>query len=181
MNNTRKIQKLIKNINMIFKKGYMPSREKETYSELHAKSVNCFGHACFNLSNSDLEKMDSSMPELKDFFRNFGCGMSNYFKVAQERIREVGLRIQRSSIVEKIEKNQWKIAYYTMYDEFKGSDVHFMIQGKDGKWASKLGASSSVEVYDKLPKSFKNDYSLVGVYKITNPYLENNKEEEMEM
>lgn len=180
MENKRKIQALIKKINMIYKKGYLPEREAKKYSLLYTKAVNCFGHACFNLSNKDLKTMDPDL--LNELFRNFGgCGFTNYFKVAQERIRQVGLKIETSSVSEHIEKNQWKIAYYIMHDEFKGNDIHFMIQTKSGKWTSKLGSSSKIEVLDKLPKNYKKDYSLMGVYKITNPYVKLDKEKDMEM
>ena len=59
MQNTPKRQAIIKKLNMIYKKGYMPEREKETYSDLTTKVVNCFGHACFNLSNKELENLDN--------------------------------------------------------------------------------------------------------------------------
>lgn len=180
-NNSKNIEILIKKINVIYKKGYMPAREKENYGELYAKSVNCFGHACFNLSNEDLKKIDEYMPELREFFRSFNCGIGNYFKEARNRIKKVGLNIESSSSAEKIAKNQWKIAYYQMYDEFFGSDVHFIIQGKDGKWYSKIGSNEEVEVFNRLPKVFNKKYDLMGVYKITNPYVKLEKEQELEM
>ena len=72
-----------------------------------------------------------------------------------------------------------------MDDEFYGRDVHFMIQTKSGKWTCKCGRCSVVEVYDKLPENYHENYSLVGIYKITNPYVEvankNAKEDELEM
>ena len=182
MDNTKRFKGLIKKINMIYKKGYMPAREKEKYSELHAKSVNCFGHACFNLSNDDLKQMDKYMPELKYFFRNFNsCGIRNYFSEAQNRIENVGLKIERSSLSEHVQKNQWKIAYYLMHDEFLGNDVHFMLQDRNGKWYSKTGSNAEIEVFNTLPKVFNKNYSLMGVYKITNPYIKLENEEDMEM
>ncbi len=181
MENTRKTQALIKKLNMIYKKGYLPAREKSRYSELHANAVNCFGHACFNLSNNDLKKLEPYLDELKLFFRNFGSrGIRNYFNEAAERINKVGLKIERSSLSEQIQKNQWKIAYYLMHDEFIGNDVHFMIQGKNGKWTSKLGSTKTIQVFDKLPETYNDNYSLMGIYKITNPYVKL-KEEDMEM
>ena len=182
MKNTEKRQAIIKKLNMIYKKGYMPAREKEKYSELHAEAVNCFGHACFNLSNSNLDEFNCYIKDLKDFFRNFEViGIQNYFKEAKNRIKQVGLNIEQSSLKEPIKKNQWKIAYYVMYDIFKGSDIHFMIQGKDGKWISKAGKSQEIEVFDKLPNVFHKDYELCGVYKVTNPYVKLDNEENLEM
>ena len=181
MKNTRKTQAMIKKLNMIYKKGYLPARERKRYSELHAKAVNCFGHACFNLSNNDLKKLEPYLDELKDFFRNFdGCGLRNYLNEAETRIKKVGLKIESSSIDEHMQKNQWKIAYYIMNNASLGNDIHFMIQGKNGKWTSKAGSLPNIQVFDKLPKIYNDDYSLVGIYKITNPYAKL-KEEEMEM
>ena len=181
MEDTRKRQAIIKKLNKIYKKGYMPEREKEKYSELHAEVVNCFGHACFNLSNKILDEFALHQADLMDFFRNFnGFGIHNYFKESVNRIEKVGLKINVSSLKEPVKKNQWKIAYYVMNNIFSGSDLHFMIQAKDGKWYSKLGKNPGVEVFDKLPKVFHGKYKLSGIYKITNPYAKL-EEDNMEM
>ncbi len=181
MKNNAKREAIIKKLNMIYKKGYLPAREKERYSELHAEAVNCFGHSCFNLSNNDLDELNCYLQDLKDFFRKFEViGIQNYFKEAKKRIEQVGLKIEQSLLKESIKKNQWKIAYYIMNDIFSGSDLHFMIQAKDGKWYSKLGKNPGVEVFDKLPKVFHGKYELSGIYKITNPYIKL-EEENMEM
>ena len=182
MANIKKVDRMIKKLNMIYKRGYLPEREAKEYSLLYTRAVNCFGHACFNLSDSDLNELDPYMKELERFLRDFGnCGIGNYFKVAQERIRKVGLQIQESSLSEKIKDNQWKIAYYIMCDEFRGTDIHFMIQTKSGKWTCKRGLDSDVEVFDKLPANYDKDYSFAGVYKITNPYVKLDEEKDMEM
>lgn len=182
MKDTKKRQAIIKKLNMIYKKGYMPEREKEKYSELHAEVVNCFGHACFNLSNNDLDEFKCYFDELKDFFRKFEViGIQNYFKEAKNRIQQVGLKIEQSSLKEPIKKNQWKIAYYVMYDpSISSSDLHFMIQSQDGKWISKMGKHTELEVFNKLPNVFHRDYELCGIYKITNPYIKS-EEDNMEM
>ena len=182
MENAKKREALLKKLNTIYKKGYIPSRESSEYNQLYTKTINCFAHACFNLSNDDLQKLNPYKSELHDFFRNFGsCGVYNYFKVATEKMRQVGLSVQKSSLSESIQKNQWKIAYYIMNDEFSGTDIHFMIQGQDGKWTSKVGSTSKIEVYDKLPDYYHNDYSLIGIYKITNPYIKLDDQKEIEM
>ena len=173
MNSTRKMQVMIKKLNMIYKKGYMPEREKDRYATLYADIVNCFGHACFNLTNDSLRELDDYKDELIDFFRNFyGIGFANYFNEAKNRIRQVGLKIEQSSPSEKMQKNQWKIAYYVMHDEFSGNDLHFLIQERDGKWNGKLGTNPAVEVFDKLPKVYNDKYHLAGIYKITNPFID---------
>ena len=163
---------IVKKLNIIYKMGYLPSRGKTKYSLANERVVNCFGHACFNLNNSTLKQLDCSKDELKDFFRNFGGGnVRNFFEGAKEKLSQVGLICERSYVGEKLQKNQWKVAYYILNDEFRGRDLHFMIQEKNGCWTSKLGTSSNIEVYEELPQEFKNGYQLAGIYKITNPYV----------
>ena len=182
MENEKKIQATIKKLNMIYKKGYLPARETEEYSELHTGMVNCYGHACFNLSNEQLKELEPSKYDLRDFFRNFATrGARNIFSEVQNRIRQVGLKMERSSPNEKIQKNQWKIAYYIQNDIFAGNDLHFMIQTPNGKWTSKIGTNPTVEVFDKLPDVYHKNYSLSGVYKITNPYVKLENNDDMEM
>ena len=108
----------------------------------------------------------------------------NIFKEIKKRIAQVGLKIQDSSLSEKLDKNQWRIACFVQDDIFKGNDMHFMIQCGDGKWTSKIGKDSEIEVYDKLPKVYGSKYDryeLYGVYKITNPYIKLDNEKDMEM
>ena len=181
MKNIDRKEAIIKKIDKIYKKGYLPSRTKENYENLHTEMVNCFGHACFNLSNESLKKLYPCKDELFSFFRDFGsCGVRNYFNEVKDRITSVGLKIERSSITENIKNNQWKIAYFVMNDAFSGTDIHFMIQGNDGKWTSKVGKKPDLEVYDELPEVYHEKYDLMGVYIITNPYIKI-KDEEMEM
>ena len=185
MENSRKTEALIKKLNKIYKNGYVPSRESVNYI-LHTLTVNCFGHACFNLADEDLEKLAPYTSELKSFFQRFDAyGAKDYIKVASEKLNQVGLKMQKSSISDSIQKNQWKVACYMMCEEQFGggfrTDMHFIIQGKDGKWYSKMGKNSSVDVFDKLPKSISKSYTLQGVYKITNPYVKLDSEENMDM
>ena len=173
-------QGIIKKLNKIYKNGYMPSRGTKKYDQISTLAVNCFGHACFNLSNRSLKKLD--LQELIDFFRNFqSVGSCNFFKEAKNRIKQVGLQIEESSLSESIQKNQWKIAYYVENDIFSGNDLHFMIQGKDGKWIGKIGTNPKIEIYEKLPNIYREKYYLSGVYKITNPYIKLQEDKSFEM
>ena len=182
MENEVKRTGIIKKLNMIYKKGYMPSRGIKEYGKVFTPVVNCFGHACFNLSDELLNGLERDKNKLGKFFREFKTfGIQNLFREAKQRIRDVGLRIEESRVSEKLQKNQWKIALYTRSDEFLGNDLHFMIQTDDGKWTSKLGSSSDIEVFDRLPQDFHGTYDLYGVYKIKNPYLKVEKETEKEM
>ncbi len=178
-NSEKKRQAIIKKFNGIYKRGYVPSRNRQEYTYKTASMVNCFGHACFNLDNSELEELGDLKDALYDFLRKFSLKYGNYMDEASKRIREVGLKIEKSSIKEEINsKNQWKIAYYYLYDDFWGScDAHFMIQEKDGTWSSKLGSKQEVEIFEKLPKVFHDEYELVGIYKITNPYVTLDKDD----
>ena len=182
MDKEEKRQGIIKKLNKIYRNGYVPSRDMSQYCHKFTTVVNCFGHACFNLTDESLEEFSQNKAELKEFFRHFGgLGIYNIFREAKDRVRQVGLKIEECKIKDKMQKNQWKVACYVQNDEFSGSDLHFMIQTKDGKWTSKLGENPNVEVFDKLPKTFRENYELSGIYKITNPYVKLEDNEDMEM
>ena len=178
MSNEKRKEALIKKISKIYKRGYLPSRKQKEYSQLFTKPVNCFGHACFNLSDRDLKQLEDYIPELDDYFRQFGnCGVNNYFKIARDRIEQVGLQVEKSYLTEKLKFNQWRIAYYVYSgDEFYSSDLHFMIQGKNGVWYSKRGRRPEIEKLDELPEVYRDEYQLIGIYKITNPYAKPRKQ-----
>ena len=179
----KEFEGLIKEINNIYKRGYLPSRGKNEYTQKTASMVNCFGHAVFNLQNQDLESILSSKETLLTYQRKFGTvGIKGIMKVVKEKVQEVGLEIQKSSIDEKLEENQWKIAYFYMFSSpYNSADAHFMIQEKDGTWTSKLGVKEEIEVFKKLPEDYHCGYLLQGIYKITNPYIKCEKiDEEME-
>ena len=180
MEETREIKPIVKKLNMIYKRGYIPKRESMKYSYYHACAVNCFGHACFNLSNNDLKKLEPYLLELHDYFRDFSSTKHSFIEEAKNRITNVGLKVEKSSLSETIQKNQWKIAYYVKNDEFTGRDLHFMIQGKDGSWLSKIGSNSEIEIFKNLPNEFRDKYYLSGIYKITNPYVKIKDDEGVE-
>ena len=188
MKEAKKIKALIKKLHKIYKKGYMPTREKDKYNAFHAITINCYGHACLNLSNSDLHKLEDYKDELASFILDFqGIGsLSNHINEAAKRLKKVGLKLEKSSLSEDIKKNQWKIAFYVRDGNgYIKSDYHYMIQLNDGKWASKMGFCENIDTFDKLPttcyESCYGEYNLIGVYKITNPYVKLHNEEDMEM
>ena len=185
MENSRKTEALIKKMNKIYKNGYVPSRENVNYF-LHTFTVNCFGHACFNLTDKDLKELEPYDAELKDFFKRFdACSIRDYIKSASNKLDQVGLKMQKSSLSDSVKKNQWKVACYSMSEEmFSGgfrTDIHFIIQGKDGKWYSKMGQNAYIDCFDKLPETIGKSYSLEGIFKITNPYVRLDNEEHMDM
>ena len=173
MENESKTNGIVKKLNKIYKMGYMPSRGKMVYTFESANMVNCFGHACFNLDDKNLEKFKSVKDDLKDFFTKFSTegNTRNFYERAKEKVSQVGLGFAKSDLKEKLQNNQWKVAYYIMNDVFRGRDVHFMIQEKDGTWTSKLGTKSELEIFDVPPQTYRYDYELVGIYKIKNPYI----------
>ena len=190
-----KIHGIAKVINKIYQRGYMPSRSMERYRPITTLMVNCFGHACFNLEENDLLNTFQSYDMRRDlhvFFRRFKIGR-HYVENAkdmtqcfQEKIRATGLKVDESSLDENLKDNQWKVAFY-FRDEYKdeegnevSSDPHFMLQTKSGLWTSKMGTIADfVEVFKEPPEKWK-DYTLRGIYKITNPYLEKEVDEENE-
>ena len=178
-----KITASIKIMNNIFKRGYMPSRGRVKYNFVSKYFTNCFGHACFNLTNSQLIKLGINNVGVWSFFGCFGLktGSDEYIKTAKNKIESVGLKIEESSLDEKIETNQWKVAYYYHQNEYFGDDFHFLRQEKDGSWSGKFASYKEIEYFDKPPKKYGGEYFLKGIYKITNPYVSvENDDQEME-
>ena len=191
----KETQGIPKILNKIFKRGYMPSRSIETYRPITGLMVNCFGHACFNLEENDLLntfKNINTKYNLHVFFRRFKLGgvyaesVEETAQCFKEKIQSTGLKVERSSLDEKLKDNQWKVAFFfreKQKDEegnLIDSDFHFMLQTKSGFWTSKMGTKSGdIEVFKKIPKRWKN-YTLQDIYKITNPYIENEIDEEKE-
>ena len=175
-------------INKIFKRGHIPSRSIETYRPSTARMVNCFGHACFNLDEKDL--LSNFTPsEMRYYLRTFlgrfwSRNLEGVEKEFQDKIKETGLKVEKSNFNEKLKDNQWKVAFYfrdsVINEEYVGSDPHFMLQTKSGFWTSKMGGDEKIEIFKELPKEFGYGYVLQGIYKITNPYLEKEADEENE-
>lgn len=170
-------------LNKIFKLGYVPSRGKESYEEKNSDGlafctlINCFGHACFNLKNSQLEVFDC------DESRNFGNhieypGQPNY-EIARnlfDFIKAVGLKVRRVGKNCIPGTNQWLVALYFAKSMFDGTnqDYHFMLREKDGIWSHKMGHKKTVDYCSKPPRSFVSNayyrYTLYGYFLLSNPY-----------
>lgn len=176
---------MLKKVGQALKRGVVRGSQKYTINT--ALIVNCMGHSFFNLENSDLEEISKDYDdELRDFFWMF-----ERFKMFQHHISSrqlckkaerdlldkmllAGFNIEECNVGEQVDDGQFKVAYYFRFDAGI-EDFHFIRQEKDGRWSSKAGASLNVEEFDHLPKKF-NDYKLIKVFKVTNPYIFNKKE-----
>ena len=180
MNNKEMI---LKNLNEIFRKGYVPARGSESYrvhlsnGERASEMVNCLEHACFNLTNEQLDKCCLNKND-----SNFCCDTEpSYVNEEYENsllglIKSVGLKVNRCKENAVLKENQWKVAlYFEDSDVFR--DFHFMLQEKNNMWSSKQGVLDNVELYDEPPLVFKKYYVKYGTYKITNPYIQSGKKD----
>ncbi len=172
-----KAKKTILKLRKIFQEGYLPSRYDDEYIFVAyldkdlAEITNCFEHACFNLTNDQLENFDKddfenffSMPKLQ----NPDLSKSETFKTIIKQIKETGLKV--GEMKENPKKNEWNVAMYFSDDDI---DVHFLIQEQDGHWTGKVGKSPKVDNFSILPLNVSgvfSDYTLFKVFSIENPY-----------
>lgn len=180
-----KYENIIKNINTIFRQGYVPSRGAESYRSLLPNGVricrvtNCLEHACFNLTNKQLAecKIDTKSSDLFGNFEALNISNEKYEADILKLVRNVGLEVKKCPENKILKNNQWKVA---MYFEDMGDrrDFHFMLQEKNGMWSSKQGDLDTVEIYQEPPIVFKRTYVKYGIYEITNPYKENRSKED---
>ena len=183
-------RKTILKLKKIFMLGYCPQRSGESYSFVNPytninyyKQINCFAHACFNLTNNQItsncfEKIDiSSFKNLIDDYWETNESIANKLF---DFVKKTGLKIEECSDGEKLEENQWKVALYFCDGPFF-RDFHFLLKEKDGRWSSKYGNEDVLEFFNERPKEFvvekyDDHYKFYGTYKITNPYAGKNKE-----
>ena len=149
----RKRKELIKAINEIYKLGYLPSRENQSYTfKLKSKTevgqiVNCFEHACFNLKNEHFVEHKLTHTHTKYFWLFGGAGWQD-IDTASELfgfLQETGLIVHTCKETDECEFNEWKVALYFSDDEVH--DFHFLRQEKNGEWTSKCGHETKVERY----------------------------------
>lgn len=176
---------LLKNLNEIFRNGYVPARGSESYrvrlsnGKRASELVNCLEHACFNLTNEQLDKCGLNKNN-SGLFGDINLNFIKFNRYYEESllgiIKCVGLKVKRCSEVNSLKNNQWKVALYFEYsDVFR--DFHFMLQEKNGLWSSKLGDLDTIEIYEEPPLVYKRSYVKYGTYKITNPYIESGKKD----
>lgn len=178
-------KKIIKNIGAIFKAGYVPMRGNEKYG-MCASYINCFAHACFNLPNCMIEKLDFSSPIflIQEPFTDFGDESLSQTKSEMfDFIKSTGLQIDKNKPI--LKDNEWKVAVYfsEAYNrDFGRKSWHLLLQEKDGSWSGKNGFSPQVEHFQTLqsflPWDLYNKFQLNDVFILKNPNVEENKKNE---
>ncbi len=180
-----KKEPVIKKIGKLFELGYVPSRGDETYyfktknSILTGHIFNCFAHACFNLTNQQIDDLNFYEDEIFDLqgYNRGNLSQLQKSEVAQHftgLIKSAGLIVEPCLEETVLNGNQWKIALY--FDEIKFGknsqlrDFHFLLQEKDGSWSGKAGYTPRVKKVDSLPKELDYYYSFYECYSITNPF-----------
>lgn len=181
--------KTILKLKKVFMLGYCPERKGESYTFVNPYSkagyyehINCFAHACFNLTNQQitencLDKIDalSFRNLIEDFFESdssIATRLKNF-------IRKTGLEIEECSDEEELAENQWRVALY-FCNGFFFRDFHFILNEKDGCWSSKYGNENVLEFFETRPdkyiaEKYNDSYKYYRSYKITNPYAGKNK------
>ncbi len=151
----------------MFKKGYVPSRYDEPYAA-SGGMVNCFEHACLNLKNNQIEKLNLDWEGVYAF--DFFAASYNVAEKTALRLNIMGLIMEPDKVSHiKLSKNQWRIAL------FYQNSFHFLLQEKDGTWSAKKNWTTIVEHFESLPEKLSlcgDTYNLHSVHIITNPYAE---------
>ncbi len=163
----------------------MPSRQYQSYNVIRQSDrinienlINCFAHACFNLTNNIIIEQNFTLEECA-YFRKFSINLENpklFEESIFEFINQTGLQIQPCFSNQQLDENQWKVA---LTFSKGGIDFHFMLQEKDGLWSSKCGRTDRIDKFRTLPKNYQPNevfvYDLYKTYIITNPYVKINK------
>lgn len=160
----------IAKIKKIFKMGYLPSRGKAPYY-FPPVPINCFGHACFNLTDEIMRVANVS----NDLF---AYRIPSMYSTEQqistdlfERVSMAGLNISSCALKEKLNFNEWRVALYFAYTQDGIDDYHFLLQEANGKWSCKFGwDAAKISYFRKLPEIIEPNYKLYGIYKIANPH-----------
>ena len=175
-------------IKKLFSMGYMPSRENQSYLAISPKTktsythtANCFAHACLNLTNEQLDKLnldrcDTNTFDIKTYLYEPIEHMENTFL---KRIQRFGLKATPCEDNDLFNReNQWKVAlYFGLSPLTLDYDYHFLKQEKDGTWSSKVGwGSTELQLFSSLPDTYISPnnvgYSYYKTYIITNPFVE---------
>ena len=183
-------KKAILKLKDIILSGHVPARELEeytyttSYNQKVSKMVNCFGHAVFNLTNEELEKIYFTEKE-GHIFGDIWCDTFIPTEFVENQllkiIKKTGLTIATLPPVIKpneklrLKNNQWRVTLYIDCSDKLGKDFHFFLQEKNHSWTAKQGYSDKIEHFEKLPKQY-NDYDYYKSYIITNPYAVKERE-----
>ena len=137
--------KVLKTLKEIVRKGHIPCRYKQEYSPYHAILVNCFEHACFNLNEKEIPKIDDIDSDCKPLsFLTASSALKtceNYF----DFLNDAGLDVS-DELQPVIKKNQWIVSLYFAEDM---SDFHFLLKEKDGIWTAKRGFTTTIDLFEE--------------------------------
>lgn len=172
---------LLKKLKTVVSMGHTPRRQMENYffttqaNQDICSCVNCFAHACFNLSNEEIEKL--GITESQGQF--FGTFNSDFTTPDEGLERQVVSFVEKTGLEmkpllkqsETLNRNQWKVAMYIDHSGLSlfGKDFHFFLQEQDGSWSHKRGYFSNVERKEIIGERYQK-YDYYKTYVITNPY-----------
>ena len=165
----------IKKLNEIFKLGHLPSRNGEDYSIMTFEFINCFAHACLNLTDKEIVDFDISEMNSREFGNFFRRTKEDTSQQIINTLTQAGLKVEPCDQDKVLKPNQWKVALYFEFFHTINKDFHFLIQEKDGSWSGKVGYSRKCHIFNYLPKEIeagKCFYLYYGTYCLTNPYAE---------
>ena len=168
--------------------GHIPCRKNEHYKAYHKhtgvevyKVTNCLIHACFNLTNKQLQKL--TQEDINIIVHHIEHKLQPTEEIKEHiftMLNKAGLTVQKYKKFGKpLKENQWLVAFYVgkkyFYEQVTFLDYHFMLKEKDGTWSEKIGFTNIVNFRKAPPRSFTNKntyikYKREGIYVITNPY-----------
>lgn len=186
----KRTELLLRRLQQVFHDGYRPARGTQSYNvKLKNKTkayamVNCYGHACFNLQNEQLNDYNfETMPLFGNFSGMFYDTQSQATARMLDFIRATGLRVEECDPDKPIEEfKSWKVGIYFEKHEYK-RDFHLLLEEQPHLWSSKIGFEPCLEhIYCKKPpytyfNMVVDDpvvYEFHGAYKITNPNADAN-------
>ena len=172
-------RKTIIKLQQIVSSGYIPSRSYEKYFgftqrfEKFEDMTNCFGHAVFNLKNSQFNDIDFTYEDgtnLGAFSTSPFLPIKSVEKEFCEFVYSTGLKIFPEIQKGILKNNEWRVA---LYFEKKSDDLsrefHWLLQERNGKWSGKMGYSNQVETYFEIPSQIGN-YELYKTYLVKNQF-----------
>lgn len=180
-------------LNKIVSLGHLPARGNERYDIMHpiynekngylvncyGDLINCFAHACFNLSNEQIlrNNIDTlDMINFSQFVSNRDATDREIEENLSSFVNATGLRMRTCNPEGLMKSNEWKVALY-LCKQPDLRDFHFFLQERDGSWSSKYGYNASE--LSSLPQLedtyvapiFHDKYHYYKTFAIENPFV----------